>query len=160
MGLVVSIELSELSELVELVELAGLAVVVEVVFVVVVAVAAGYIGVAGLLEVAAPALHFQQVLHKNCRTYRQRQSYFRNLCKTSQPSLIRAAISFTEKSAFYTTTTYAIFAHERNPRERQLHECPTKPQKTSCNFSGVCVYRISSMATADATAVLFCADPS
>ena len=43
MGLVVSIELAEL------VELAGLAVVVEVVFVV---------------AVAAPALHFQQVLHK------------------------------------------------------------------------------------------------
>ena len=155
MGLVVSIELAEL------VELAGLAVVVEVVFAVVVfAVAAGYIGVAGLLDVAAPALHFQQVLHKNCRTYRQRQSYFRNLCKTSQPSLIRAAISFTEKSAFYTTTTCAIFARERNPCERQLHECPTKPQQTSCNFSGVCVYRISSMATAEATAVLFCTDPS
>lgn len=85
MGLVVSIEL---------VELAGLAVVVvvEVVFV-----------------VAAVAFHFQQVLHKNCRTYRQRQSYFRNLYKTSQPSLICAAISFTEKSAFYTTTTCVIF---------------------------------------------------
>lgn len=112
MGLVVSIELVEL---VELAELVGLAVVFAVV---VFAVAAGYIGVAGLLDVAAPALHFQQVLHKNCRTYRQRQSYFRNLCKTSQPSLIRAAISFTEKSAFYTTTTCAIFACERNPRER------------------------------------------
>ena len=62
----------------------------------------------------AVAFHFQQRLRKNCRTYRQRQSYFRNLCKTSQPSLIRAAISFTEKSAFYTTTTCAIFARERN----------------------------------------------
>lgn len=91
MGLVVSIELVELAELV------GLAVVV-VVAVVVAAVA-----------VAAVAFHFQQVLHKNCRTYRQRQSYFRNLCKTSQPSLICAAISFTEKSAFYTTTTCVIF---------------------------------------------------
>lgn len=99
MGLVVSIELVEL---VELVELAGLAVVVEVVFVVAaVAVAA--------VAVAAVAFHFQQVLHKNCRTYRQRQSYFRNLYKTSQPSLVCAAISFTEKFAFYTTTTCAIF---------------------------------------------------
>ena len=28
-------------------------------------------------------LHFQQQLHKNCKTWYFRQSYFRNLCKTS-----------------------------------------------------------------------------
>lgn len=93
-----------------LAELVGLAVAaVAVAAALVVAVVAGYIGVAGLLEVAAPALHFQQVLRKNRRTYLPHQSYFRNLYKTSKPSITHSTISFIERTLFSILQLLTLF---------------------------------------------------